>query len=415
MLAKSLTFLAGADAAGIVVGARVPIILTSRADSLMARLASCAVAVLVAQGAARGRARPWGDAMADVHPGAQRRLVEPQVQRLRRRRRAAHAAAHGPDRGHRHGAAPSSPRAPPGDGARRERRWDKATALDHDAAIARPDRLACRAIAADSRLVAVGHRVVHGGTDFARAGAHRPEVIAALASSCPLAPLHQPHNLAADRASPSCAPSCRRSPASTPPSTGRSPRWRRPSPCRRRSPTPACAATASTACPTSTSPRACRQLDPEAGGRPHRRRAPRQRRQPVRDRARAQRRQHDGLHRGRRPADGHALRRARSRRRPLPDGQAGHGRAGRSRRCSTAVRPARRLRPVESDMRDAAGEPRSRARARGRPVRATASAASSARSPPRWAAWTRSSSPPASASTPRRSASASVATRPGSA
>ena len=41
-------FLAGADAAGIVLGARVPIILTSRADALLTRLASCAVAVLVA-------------------------------------------------------------------------------------------------------------------------------------------------------------------------------------------------------------------------------------------------------------------------------------------------------------------------------------------------------------------------------
>jgi len=49
MLAKSLTFLAGADAAGIVLGARVPIILTSRADSQVARLASCAVAALVAK------------------------------------------------------------------------------------------------------------------------------------------------------------------------------------------------------------------------------------------------------------------------------------------------------------------------------------------------------------------------------
>jgi phosphate acetyltransferase len=48
MLAKSLTFMAGADAAGIVLGARVPLILTSRADSLIARLASCAVAALVA-------------------------------------------------------------------------------------------------------------------------------------------------------------------------------------------------------------------------------------------------------------------------------------------------------------------------------------------------------------------------------
>jgi phosphate acetyltransferase len=48
MLAKSLTFLADADAAGIVLGARVPVILTSRADSNITRLASCAVASLVA-------------------------------------------------------------------------------------------------------------------------------------------------------------------------------------------------------------------------------------------------------------------------------------------------------------------------------------------------------------------------------
>ena len=48
MLAKSLSFLADADSAGIVLGARVPIILTSRADSVMSRLASCAVAALVA-------------------------------------------------------------------------------------------------------------------------------------------------------------------------------------------------------------------------------------------------------------------------------------------------------------------------------------------------------------------------------
>lgn len=48
MLAKSLSFLSGADAAGIVLGARVPIILTSRADALLTRLASCAVATLLA-------------------------------------------------------------------------------------------------------------------------------------------------------------------------------------------------------------------------------------------------------------------------------------------------------------------------------------------------------------------------------
>jgi phosphate acetyltransferase len=48
MLAKSLSFLAGADAAGIVLGARVPIILTSRADTVPTRLASCAIASLIA-------------------------------------------------------------------------------------------------------------------------------------------------------------------------------------------------------------------------------------------------------------------------------------------------------------------------------------------------------------------------------
>jgi phosphate acetyltransferase len=48
MLAKQLTFLANADSAGLVLGARVPIILTSRADSVRSRIASCAVAVMAA-------------------------------------------------------------------------------------------------------------------------------------------------------------------------------------------------------------------------------------------------------------------------------------------------------------------------------------------------------------------------------
>jgi len=54
MLAKNLIFLAKADSAGIVLGARVPIILTSRADSVRSRMASCAAAVLYAD--ARRRA-----------------------------------------------------------------------------------------------------------------------------------------------------------------------------------------------------------------------------------------------------------------------------------------------------------------------------------------------------------------------
>lgn len=48
ILAKQLTFLANADSAGLVLGAKVPVILTSRADSVRSRIASCAVAALVA-------------------------------------------------------------------------------------------------------------------------------------------------------------------------------------------------------------------------------------------------------------------------------------------------------------------------------------------------------------------------------
>ena len=58
MLAKNLTFLAHADAAGIVLGARVPIILTSRADSVRTRLASSAVAAIYADARRKTTAVP---------------------------------------------------------------------------------------------------------------------------------------------------------------------------------------------------------------------------------------------------------------------------------------------------------------------------------------------------------------------
>ncbi|MGT0250267.1 phosphate acetyltransferase [Burkholderia pyrrocinia] len=68
MLAKELTFLANADAAGIVLGARVPVILTSRADSERTRLASCAVAALVAEAARTTAALAAAPAVAaDAH------------------------------------------------------------------------------------------------------------------------------------------------------------------------------------------------------------------------------------------------------------------------------------------------------------------------------------------------------------
>ena len=55
ILAKLLTFLAHADAAGLVLGARVPIILTSRADNVRTRMASCGVALLVAHARRSGQ------------------------------------------------------------------------------------------------------------------------------------------------------------------------------------------------------------------------------------------------------------------------------------------------------------------------------------------------------------------------
>jgi phosphate acetyltransferase len=58
MLAKNLSFMAKADSAGIVLGARVPIILTSRADSVRSRLASCAAAVLYAHARRRAAVLP---------------------------------------------------------------------------------------------------------------------------------------------------------------------------------------------------------------------------------------------------------------------------------------------------------------------------------------------------------------------
>ncbi len=58
MLAKELTFVGRAEAAGLVVGARVPVILTSRADNERARLASCALALLYDHWRRTGKALP---------------------------------------------------------------------------------------------------------------------------------------------------------------------------------------------------------------------------------------------------------------------------------------------------------------------------------------------------------------------
>ena len=66
----NITFLGGADAAGVVLGARAPIILTSRADSLRTRLASCAVAVLMARAATKAAPGPLIAPLAGALTGA---------------------------------------------------------------------------------------------------------------------------------------------------------------------------------------------------------------------------------------------------------------------------------------------------------------------------------------------------------
>lgn len=76
----------------------------------------------------------------------------------------------------------------------RERTWEKGTSLGHAGAI---DYLSgfMRDYSQDYRLIAVGHRVVHGGLEFSEPTFVTPDVLAKLDQLVPLAPLHQPHNL----------------------------------------------------------------------------------------------------------------------------------------------------------------------------------------------------------------------------
>lgn len=82
---------------------------------------------------------------------------------------------------------------------REEHRWAPGTRLGHEGAIAHIGDF-LRSHGAGHRLVAAGHRVVHGGVRFTRPILVTPAVIDELAALVPLAPLHQPHNLAPIRA-----------------------------------------------------------------------------------------------------------------------------------------------------------------------------------------------------------------------
>ena len=172
----------------------------------------------------------------------------------------------------------------------------------------------CARELAEHRLVGVGHRVVHGGLDYARRCASTRHGRRRSRSYVPLAPLHQPHNLAPirlllERAARPAAGRVLRHRVPPRAAAGRagvraaaSDHRARRAPLRLPRPVVRVHRAGAAARSTRTRPRG-----------QDRRAAPRQRREHVRDGGRAQRREHDGLHRGRRPADGHALRQPRSR------------------------------------------------------------------------------------------------------
>ncbi len=81
-----------------------------------------------------------------------------------------------------------------------ERRWEAGAKLGHDGALAHIIDWVKTTHGGDHRLTAVGHRVVHGGTDYAAPVRLDAAVVAKLEKLVPLAPLHQPHNLAPIRA-----------------------------------------------------------------------------------------------------------------------------------------------------------------------------------------------------------------------
>ena len=78
-----------------------------------------------------------------------------------------------------------------------EKRWPSATFREPARRVARAGSII---ILADDRLVAVGHRVVHGGREYTAPVRLTDAVLAALDALTPLAPLHQPHSLAPVRA-----------------------------------------------------------------------------------------------------------------------------------------------------------------------------------------------------------------------
>jgi len=87
-----------------------------------------------------------------------------------------------------------------------EREWGAGTRMGHEGAIEFLFSWGQRGVLARHRIVAVGHRVVHGGTRFTEPLILNAATVAELDALIPLAPLHQPHNLAAIKAVAQMAP-----------------------------------------------------------------------------------------------------------------------------------------------------------------------------------------------------------------
>ena len=194
MVVKELTFLAGADAAGIVVGALVPVILTSRADSVQSRLVSCAVATLYAAYQKTGKPTGGDRAMSGdvlvINAGSSSikfSLFGP-------------GGADGPElqmmgQVEGIGTAPHAIIRRASKEVLIDRRWPNGDGpRDHDQTMEYIVRVLSE-LHAGWKPAGVGHRVVHGGSLYRDPTIIDATVRANLETLIPLAPLHQPANL----------------------------------------------------------------------------------------------------------------------------------------------------------------------------------------------------------------------------
>ena len=259
MLAKQLIYLAGADAAGLVLGARAPIILTSRSDSLKVRLASSR-----SPSWSPRAARPvWSQHDRLYAADLQSRLFDDQTRPVCHRSDA-HAAS-----GEAYRSAPQPPDAPYRRGSN-DRRHSAQAAVTGDLREVIEETLGwLGSHFSTGALAAVGHRVVHGGDRFAGPEAITDDTLDAIEALIQLAPLHQPQSVRLIQGNPPSLPGpCRRSPPSIRPFTAARATSCGALPCRARSLTKVSSAMASTACRTSTSPRGSQQVAPAIADAP---------------------------------------------------------------------------------------------------------------------------------------------------